>query len=223
MKSDDDNRQAEPAETNTAASGTDAPGSVRHWSASLALAAAVAALIAAVLCLGWFGYTGIRAYAVDAGREQLRTESVSAAEQAVLNITEIDPSKMDEWKKALDSSLTGEARSQVDDGTIGQLRQLAQQNGKDAGRTESRISRSAATEVNTDEDTATVLVFANVKSVVPGQETVESVSGFLLTMVDVDGVRKASKVVPLDGIVYDESSAQPMIPGGAPAGEGGGN
>ncbi|WP_347957813.1 hypothetical protein [Gordonia aichiensis] len=174
---------------------------------SMALAAAVAALIAAVVCLGYFGYTGIKAYTVDAATETLRTESVDAAEQAVLNITSVDPTDAAGWKKRLESSLTGEALKQVNASVVADIEKQVQASGGKAGKIESRIARSAATEVDRSEDRATVLVYANVKSTVPNQPVAQQQMGFLLTMVDVDGTRKAEKVVALQTLEYSDAQS----------------
>lgn len=188
--------------------------SARSPIASLALAAAVAALIAAVVCLGYFGYTGIRAYTVDSEADQLRNESVDAAEQAVLNITAVDPKDTAGWKKRLESSLTGDALKQVNTGVVADVEQRVAASGGQVGKLESRITRSATTELSTDDDTATVLVFANVASTIPNQPVAQQQMGFLLTMVDVDGVRKATKVVALNPIDYtDTGSGVSTAPG----------
>ncbi|EGD55297.1 hypothetical protein [Gordonia neofelifaecis] len=175
--------------------------------ASLALAVAVAALVAAVVCAGYFGYTGIRAYTVDSTATQLRDESVDAAEQAVLNITIVDPKDTEGWRKRLESSLTGDALKQVNTGDFAKLAQQVNDSGGQIGKLDSRISRSAVTELSTDDDTATVLVFANVTATQNGQPTQQNQMGFLLTMVDVDGTRKATKIVPLSPITYTDTGS----------------
>lgn len=176
--------------------------SVRHPLASLALAVSVAALVAAVVCLGYFGYTGIRAYTVDSSVTQLRTESVDAAEQAVLNITEVDLKDPQAWRKRIEGSLTGDALKQVKTDVVEQVEQQVKQAGGKLGKLDSRITRSGVTELNRDDDTATVLVYAATRPLGTERDATETPMGFLLTMVDVDGVRKAEKIIALQTIEY---------------------
>lgn len=191
--------------------------SARSPFSSLALALAVAALVGAIVCAGYFGYTGIRAYTVDSARDTLRTESVDAAEQAVLNITTVDPSDSKAWKKRLESSLTGDALKQVSDEIFTNIEQQVASSTQKPGKIESVIARSAATEVDSADDRAIVLVYANVKAISPTQPVGQSQMGFLLTMVDVDGVRKAEKVVPLQTIMFDDTQSPIQQAPGAPA------
>ena len=194
----------------------DEPSSRKPF-ASMALAAAVAALIGAVVCIGYFGYTGVRAYTVDATATELREESLDVAQQAVLNITSVDPSDLKGWEERLKSSLTGDALKQVDPATLSKAVEASQASGGKAGRIESKIARSAVTSLNTDDNTATVLVFTNVSAVNQNQPVQNDQMGFLLTIVEVDGARKANKVVPLNPIEYSEGgSGVSQAPGEQP-------
>lgn len=182
--------------------------SSRHWLASLALAGAAAALVAAVVCVGYFGYTGIRAYTVDSAREEVRNGAVDGAEQAMLNIMSIDSSSPKAWQERMKSSLTGDALKLAISESDGAIKQI--EAAKDKNLTiKAKVIRSAATEVNADEETATVLVFAQAtSSMAPDRPQPQS---NLVTMVKSDGRWKASKIVPLTGIAYDENSAQPTL------------
>ncbi|MGB3301206.1 hypothetical protein [Gordonia sp. (in: high G+C Gram-positive bacteria)] len=219
---DADDGDADDADTDAADDGRDEEdpddASPRSPLASLALASAVAALVAAVVCLGYFGYTGIRAYTTDSARETLRTESVDAAEQAAINITTVDPSDPEGWKKRLESSLTGDAWKQVNAQVVADVERQVAASGSKPGKIESQVSRSAATEVDADENRATVLVYVKVKATVPNQQAAANQMGFLLTMVEVDGIRKAEKVVPLQAVAYSDAgsdvSQQPQPEGG---------
>ena len=180
----------------------------RHWLASLALAGAAAALVAAVVCLGYFGYTGIRAYTVDSAREEVRNAAVDGAEQAMLNIMSIDSSSPKAWQERMKSSLTGDALKQAISESDGAVKQIEAAKEKNL-TIKAKVIRSAATEVNADEETATVLVFAQAtSSMAPDRPQPQS---NLITMVKSDGTWKASKIVPLTGIAYDQNSAQPTL------------
>lgn len=219
--SDDDVSDSEsdtPTESKakSAGGGSTSDGSSRHWLASLALAGASAALVVAVVCLAYFGYTGIRAYAVDSARDQARIGAVDGAEQAVLNTFTVDPAHMDAWQKRLSSSLTGNALKQAVDQSAQELIQQVEDAKNKANSIKVRIITSAATEVNADEGTAKVFVLSEATaSSAPQQPTGLS---YLMTMVKEDGVWKASDIVPLSEIAYSDSDSTP-VPG--PSQEGG--
>lgn len=180
-------------------------GADRHWASSLALASGSVALVGAVACLGYFGYTGISAY-IDAADKtsQLRDESVDAAEQAILNAINVDANDIDGWDKRLQSTLTGEALKQTQDGALDDLRNRVDstqpgQNSQIVGT----VRRAAATEVNVDENRATVLVFSTATAQGPDGKAVETLPmEFLVTVVEADGLRKASNIVPLTVVPY---------------------
>lgn len=183
----------------------------RHWAASLALATGVAALAGAVACLGWFGYTGVSAYVVENSKAaKIRNQSIDAAEQAILNVTNIDVNDIDGWEKRLQSSLTGEALEQTQDGTVTQLKQeIADGQRSQTAELTAVIRRAAATEVNVDENKATVLVFSTSTAKGEGDDPGESVPmEFLVTVVEADGMRKADKIVALSGIRYTDGTQE---------------
>ncbi|MCF8605451.1 hypothetical protein L5I01_19035 [Gordonia sp. HY442] len=204
--SDEEDSAEEGSDESAGAEGeSDSP---RHPVASMVLAVAVAALVAAVVCVGYFGYTGIRAYAVDSGREQARVEAVDGAEQAMLNILTVDDKGVDEWQKRMKSSLTGDALKQaIDETSGGAMKQI--EAAKDKKLTiKASIVRSAATELNPDEDTATVFVLSQAAtSDAPAQPQPQST---LLSMVKDDGAWKADKIVPLTDITYYDDTATPQ-------------
>lgn len=186
-------------------------GADRHWASSLALASGSVALVGAVACLGYFGYTGISAY-IDAANKtsQLRDDSIDAAEQAILNVTNIDVDDIDGWEKRLQSSLTGAALKQTQDGQVQDLKKQLAAGQRVNAQLVATISRAAATEVNVDENQATVLVFSTSTAqgsdgAAAGQVPME----FLVTVVEADGVRKASNIVPLSDMSYLEETPEP--------------
>ncbi len=206
----DETSDADESSVDTVVAPKSAPadGNSRHWLASLALAVSSAALVAAIVCLGYFGYTGIRAYTVDASREEVRNGAVDGAEQAMLNIMSIDAASPKAWQERMKSSLTGDALKQAISESDGAVKQIEASKNKNL-TIKAKVMRSAATEVNADEETANVLVFAQAtSSLAPTQPQPQS---NLVTMVKVDGTWKASKIVPLTGIGYDPNTADPTL------------
>lgn len=170
---------------------------------------AIVALIAAIACVGWLGYRAYEAYAVQQPTQQARDDATGAAEQAMLNVTSIDPKKMDAFNQRLQSSFAGDALNQVQQQVVATLNPQLQQAGGQVGTTTSRVVRSAPTEVNVDEGTAQVLVYVAVSGKMPNQASVTpNTMGFLVGMQKFDDTWKAVKVSPLDGISYaDEGSS----------------
>ncbi|GAA4659351.1 hypothetical protein [Gordonia humi] len=201
-QTDESGDAGEPGETEKAGSEAIGDGEHRHWRASMVLAVAVAALVGAVVCLGYFGYTGIRAYTVDADREQARAASVDAAEQAVINTFTVDGKSVEEWQRRMRSSLTGDALKQaIDETSSGTVQQI--QAAKAQGLTiTTKVVRSAATELDGDHATVLVMTLAT-SSAAPDKPQPQS---NLLSMDKVDGSWKASKIVPLTPIEYYEDS-----------------
>lgn len=186
-------------------------GADRHWASSLALATGSVALAGAVACLGYFGYTGISAYLTAGGEAAtLRDDSVDAAEQAILNVTNIDVNDIDGWEKRLQSSLTGTALKQTQDGQVEQLKkELAAGKRVQNAQLVATISRAAATEVNVDENEVTVLVFSTSTAKGADGAPAEQVPmEFLVTVVEADGMRKASNIVPLSDMAYLEQPTE---------------
>lgn len=186
-------------------------GADRHWASSLALATGSVALAGAVACLGYFGYTGISAYLTAGGEAAtLRDDSVDAAEQAILNVTNIDVNDIDGWEKRLQSSLTGTALKQTQDGQVEQLKkELSAGKRVQNAQLVATISRAAATEVNVDENEVTVLVFSTSTAKGADGAPAEQVPmEFLVTVVEADGMRKASNIVPLSDMAYLEQPTE---------------
>ncbi|MGC4934001.1 hypothetical protein ACLQ3C_09985 [Gordonia sp. DT30] len=184
---------------------------------------AIVALVAAIACVGWFGYRAYEVYAVTQPTQQSRDDATGAAEQAMLNVTTIDPKKMDTFNQRLQSSFAGDALDQVRQQVVATLNPQLQKAGAEVGSTTSRVVRSAPTEVNRDEGTAQVLVYLAVSGQTPGQATeTPHTMGFLVGMQKFGDTWKAVKVSPLDGISYaDDGSAgngQQPAPTDAPAG-----
>lgn len=213
-----DRKAAKAAAKAQALAADDTTGRHRHWLASLALASGAAALTAAIVCLGYFGYTGITAYVGTAGKAaQLRDESIDAAEQAIINITNIDVDDFDAWEKRLESSLTGEALKQTREGdTVKALKkQIAEGRRTQTIRLVSEIRRAACTEVNVEENRATVLVFStSTAQGSAGKDGAEQPGEtvpfeFLVSVVESDGMRKVDNIVPLTEMrLIDEGTTE---------------
>ena len=186
----------------------------RHSLGSLALATAVAALTAAIVCLAYFGYVGFNAYFGTGGQAAtLRDESVDVAEQAIINIINVDADDIDGWERRIDSSLTGGALQQVKDGTLETLKkEIADGSRSQHARLTGEIRRAACTEVNVAENRATVLVFSSSTAYAGKNEQGEEVTTeiaqmeFLVSVVEVGGVRKVDNIVPLMQIPIEEGS-----------------
>lgn len=200
-------------------------GRHRHAVASFLAATGVAALAGAVACLGYFGYVGLNAYFGDAGKvAELRDESVDVAEQAVINISTINGKDLDGWQRQLESSLTGDALKQAHEGAFKDLKERAK-----AGNLQSEITAKvtgvAATEVNLEENKANVLVFSisTVKDLTGKYQDVSRPLTFLVTVVEADGVRKASVIAPLTGVTDTKGGAGGGAQNSGGSGESGGD
>lgn len=189
----------------------------------------IGVLVAAIACVGWFGYRAYEAYAVAAPTQQARDDATGAAEQAMLNVTTIDPKNMNTFNQRLQSSFAGDALDQVRQQVAGTLDPQLQQAGSQVGSTTSRVVRSAPTQVNADEGTAQVLVYVAVTGKMPGQASeTPNTMGFLVGMQKFGDTWKAVKVSPLDGISYaddgssgtgtDSGGGSTSAPTGAPTG-----
>ncbi|GAA1479734.1 hypothetical protein GCM10009624_01740 [Gordonia sinesedis] len=184
----------------------------------IAGAAAVVAVTAALACAVFFGYRAYQAYFVDYPVQQARDESVGAAEQAMLNVTTIDPKNLNDWKRRLNASLTGDALKQVSQQDYGNLTKMVEQSNGQAATLTSRLKRSAPTEVDAEGGEAKVLVYVDATSKRENQAGQTQTMGFLVTMTRDDQDRwKASKIDSLDAIEYTETGAAGTGGGAAPA------
>ena len=168
---------------------------------------AIIALLVAIGAVGWFSYRAYEVYVVDNPTQQSRDDATSAAEQAMLNVTTINPKDMGAFDARLQSSFTGDALEQVRQQIVATLDPALKKSGDQAGSTSSRVVRSAATQVDANEGTAQVLVYLAVTGKAEGQASeTPSTMGFLVGMTKIDDTWKASKVTPLDGITVDGDS-----------------
>ncbi len=181
------------------------------------LAAAIVALIVAIGALGWFGYRAYDVYFNENPTQSARNDGVAAAETAILNVLTIKANDLKDWQQRIDSSLTGDARSQVTGQQISKLTDQWKTAGDKAATLTARIKRSAPVEVNADEGTAKVLVYVDATSKVPDQAGVTKTMGFEVSVIRTDDKWKANVVRSLDSLALTDSS------GGDAAGQNGGN
>ncbi|MFW0783855.1 hypothetical protein AAFP35_04990 [Gordonia sp. CPCC 206044] len=187
---------------------------------------AVLAVIAAAGCAAWFGYQGYQAYFVQKPIQDARDGAVDGAEQAILNVTTVDPKDTADWKRRVDSSLTGKAKEQISGQDVSNLNSMITQAGPQAAALSSRLVRSAPTEVDADDGKAQVLVYVAATSKRENEAGVTQTMGFSVSMTKSDDSWKAENIVPLDSLAYEDPGTAAAVPGAggsAPAPQGGGN
>ncbi|MGW5522408.1 hypothetical protein [Gordonia sp. NPDC003950] len=179
----------------------------------VAAVVAVLAVIAALGCVAYYGYRAYQVYAVENPAQQARDDATGAAEQAMLNVTTIDPKNMNAFNQRLQASFAGDALEQVRQQVVATLDPQLQSAGDQVGSTTSRVVRSAPTEVSADDGTAQILVYLAVTGKMPGQATeTPSTMGFLVGMQKFGDTWKAVKVSPLDGISYADDGSTSAAP-----------
>lgn len=175
----------------------------------------IAGLIAVVgLIVGLVGgIVGVRAY-INGSTAQVRDAVVATAETAAMNVTTIDPRNPDKFKENVESVLTGRALQELRGKGFEEV--LSR---KDApGRLESRVRRSAATEVNRGEKAGKALVYVEVVAKAPGQPDVPQTMGFLISVRKIDGKYMADSIAAFNPIPYADqqrgnpAGAQPNPP-----------
>ncbi len=165
---------------------------------------AIVAVLVAAACVAFFGYRAYEVYFVEKPIQTARDEAVSGAEQAIINVTTVDPKNTADWKRRVDSSLTGKAKEQITAQDVTTLNQQITQAGPQAATLTSRLKRSAPTEVDADAGTAKVLIYVDATAKRENEAGVTQTMGFSVTMTRVDGTWKASNISPLDGISIDD-------------------
>ncbi|GAA2064838.1 hypothetical protein [Williamsia deligens] len=210
---------AEPSDPAGTSSEPGEPSAARRLLSSAALPVAgvivVAGLIAAIVFAGIYGY---RWYDDAMNKEPVQTardDALGGAEQAMLNILNIDLKDSDAYQKRLQGSVTGNAASQLLGSTgLGQLQKQAGDPANAATLT-AKLQRSAVVELDTDEKSAKTLVFLNVTSARPNQASSSQTMGFQVGVTKDGGVWKANLIQPLDSVAID--SSDPAQSGGAAA------
>jgi Mce-associated membrane protein len=183
----------------------------------VALALAVLAVIVAAVCAIWFGYQGYQAYFVQKPIQTARDGAVDGAEQAIINVTTVDPKDTAGWKKRVDGSLTGKAREQITTQDVSNLNSMITQAGPQAAALTSRLIRSAPTEVDSDDGTAKVLVYVAATSKRENEAGVTQTMGFSVSMTKEGDDWKASDITPLESMAYQDPGTAAGVPGGGAA------
>ncbi|UVF79050.1 conjugal transfer protein [Gordonia mangrovi] len=190
--------------SNTSSSPTSGRASSRSSGVTVALAAAIVAVIAAAGCAVWFGYQGYQAYFVQKPIQEARDGAVNGAEQAIINVTTVDPRDTADWKRRVDASLTGKAREQITNQDVNNLNSMISDAGPQAATLTSRLMRSAPTEVDADGGNAKVLVYVAATSKRENEAGVTQTMGFSVSMTKDGDSWKANDIVPLDSLQYQD-------------------
>ncbi|GAB20295.1 hypothetical protein GOEFS_110_00230 [Gordonia effusa NBRC 100432] len=171
----------------------------------IAFSLAIVALVAAVGAVGVFGYRAYDVYFNEKPSQSARENAVDAAETAILNVLTIDPRDPGAWQRRIDSSMTGEARKQFTVQVVNSLRERLSKAGDNAATITARITRSAATEVNVDDQTGSVIVYAAATPKRNGKAEESTPFGFLVTVGKEGGDHwRATNVTPLDSMALQE-------------------
>ncbi|MDV7101787.1 hypothetical protein R4227_17110 [Gordonia amicalis] len=188
------------------------------------LALSVVAVIAALVCVAVFGVQAMGAYAT----KDARDEATQAAEQAVLNITTIDPANIDDFRQRAEGSLTGKAKQEVlgdatdgdekagDEkaGETGNVLDVLAEAGENTAKLSARLLRSAPSEVDDEGGKAKVLVYVLTTLQRAGEPNVDQTRGFQVSMTREGDTWKAENVAGLEGIEYADAGQAPATGGG---------
>lgn len=170
-----------------------------------AFSVAVVALIVAVCAVGFYGYRAYDVYFNEKPAQSARENAVDAAETAILNVLTIDPKDPGAWQRRIDASLTGEARKQVTSQIIESLRTQLQQAGDNAASLTARITRSAATEIDVEDQSGAVIIYAEATAKRKNEAGQIVPFGFLVTVGKQDGDHwRATNITPLDSMAVTE-------------------
>ncbi|MFE0752067.1 hypothetical protein [Gordonia sp. NPDC058843] len=198
------------------------PGGIRpavRRAAKIApIALAAAAVVVGVVLVAVFGVRAYGVYADQYPAQETRDAATQAAEQAVLNITTIDPADLDTFRERAEASLTGKAKTEVLGGKDGSVLDMLGTAGPNTAKLSSRLLRSAPSEVDAGEDKAKVLVYVVTTLERPGQAGIDETRGFDVSMTKDGDAWKAENILGLEGIAYADAGAAPAP---APAPEGG--
>ncbi|WP_052688970.1 hypothetical protein [Williamsia herbipolensis] len=179
---------------------------------------AVAGLIAAIVFTGIFGYRWYDDAVNKQPVQSARDDALGGAEQAMLNVLNIDLKDSKGYQARLQDSVTGNARTQLL-GSTG-LTELQKQAGdpSKAATLSAKLLRSSVVELNTDDNSAKTLVFIAVTSSRPNEASSSQTMGFQVEVTKEGGIWKASNIQPLDAVAID--STDPAAGGAAPAASG---
>jgi len=218
------------SEASTSATETSEPDASRSSTirrvgrtAALPVAAVVvvAGLIASIVFAGIYGYRWYDDAENKVPVQNARDDALGGAEQAMLNILNIDLKDSDAYQKRLQASVMGNAQQQLLGSTgLGELQKQAGDPANAATLT-AKLQRSAVVSLDDDRSSATTLVFLNVTSSRPNQASSSQTMGFQVAVTKDGGVWKANNIQPLDSVAIDSSDAGQAggaAPSAAPSG-----
>lgn len=167
----------------------------------------VAGLIAAIVFAGIYGYRWYDDAENKVPVQTARDDALGGAEQAMLNILNIDLKNSDAYQKRLQASVTGNAQQQLLGSTgLGELQKQAGDPANAATLT-AKLQRSAVVSLDDDRSNATTLVFLNVTSSRPNQASSSQTMGFQVSVTKDGGIWKANNIQPLDSVAIDSTDA----------------
>jgi Mce-associated membrane protein len=184
---------------------------IRRFASTAALPVAsvvvVAGLVAAIVFAGIYGYRWYDDAENKVPVQTARDDALGGAEQAMLNILNIDLKNSDAYQKRLQASVTGSAQQQLlGSSGLGELQKQAGDPANAATLT-AKLQRSAVVSLDDDRNNATTLVFLNVTSSRPNQASSSQTMGFQVGVTKNDGVWKANTIQPLDSVAIDSTDA----------------
>lgn len=167
----------------------------------------VAGLIAAIVFAGIYGYRWYDDAENKVPVQTARDDALGGAEQAMLNILNIDLKNSDAYQKRLQASVTGSAQQQLLGSTgLGELQKQAGDPANAATLT-AKLQRSAVVSLDDDRSNATTLVFLTVTSSRPNQASSSQTMGFQVSVTKDGGIWKANTIQPLDSVAIDSTDA----------------
>ncbi|SIS14213.1 hypothetical protein [Williamsia sterculiae] len=188
----------------------------RRPSAKVAGIVAAVAMVAALVVAGWFLTTYVIALMDDHddnNTAQIRDDALSGADQAMLNVTNVDPADLNGFKKRAASTFYGNVEQQLSEGGFDALAKA----GPNAGKLTSTIARSSLVELNTQESTGKALVYVTVTAKRPQQASSSQTLGFQVDIRKDGDIWKAQNIQALDGIQSDDTAAAATTAPAAPA------
>lgn len=182
----------------SAREGENQSGSTRSKLSRLTAAGMVVtiAMLAALAGLGYAIYDYVDARNTVSVADD-RDSALQGAEQAMLNVTNINPGDVDGFRKRAASTLIGDVTEQLSQSGLDQLAKA----GPNAGTLTSTVARSGLTEFDHGSHTGKALVYVNVTAQRPNQASTSQTMGFLVAVQRDGGIYKAKTITSLDG--YD--------------------
>lgn len=169
---------------------------------------AVAVLLAAALAAAvYFGYGWGHALFVDKSVASAREDALSGARQAAVNLSSFDGANLDKSFADIESSITSDALKKDLDDTKGQISDQLKQT---KAKTEATVLDAALTDFSKDLGTGQALVILSSSTTWPDKPQRKSKVTVRMSVEDVDGAWKASKMENVGApISMDDQAAAP--------------